>query len=330
MESIYFVASWICHRQCPHCYEERFHPYHGAELDRLVEQARANVPRILDHLPARMTYLDPDDGGEKTGRVILAGGEILLDAVREPVLYPAIDQLHRKYSAHGGIRIIIQTTGDILTRQMLNELIARKVWMISVSGMDAYHEGLQSPEARGRMMDKLQTWFEDAGLEANPAWHDPAASGPFYQFFGATPDSWIGKLWPRGRAIRNELSCATLTDNFCNQWSGGLGFLAHRQRGSEVSIDPEGNVFPCCLKTRAPIGNLLEESLDSVLARWQGHPVYEAISMGHPERMGITYGWSVETFHEKSKVILPSGRVYQNLCIGCDRFHDEVLHPPKP
>jgi hypothetical protein len=24
LESIYYVVSWLCHRQCPHCYEERF------------------------------------------------------------------------------------------------------------------------------------------------------------------------------------------------------------------------------------------------------------------------------------------------------------------
>lgn len=49
--------------------------------------------------------------------------------------------------------------------------------------------------------------------------------------------------------------------------------------------------------------------------------------MGHPERMGLSAGWTLETFLEKSKVLLPSGRTYQNLCIGCDRFHEEVLGP---
>jgi hypothetical protein len=79
------------------------------------------------------------------------------------------------------------------------------------------------------------------------------------------------------------------------------------------------------LKTKAPVGNLLDEKLETVIDRLAGNPVYEAISMGHPERMGIAHGWTVEKFLEKSTTVLPSGRVYQNLCIGCDAFHEEVL-----
>jgi hypothetical protein len=148
-----------------------------------------------------------------------------------------------------------------------------------------------------------------------------------YTFFGATPDSWIGSLWPRGRAMVNELSTASFKDNFCNRWSGGLNFLQYRYGGSEVAIEPNGNVYPCCMKTKAPIGNLAEEKLYDILDRLIGHPVFEAISMGHPERMGLSSGWTLETFLEKSTLVLPSGRTYQNLCIGCDRFHEEVLLP---
>ena len=72
-------------------------------------------------------------------------------------------------------------------------------------------------------------------------------------------------------------------------------------------------------------GQLLEEPLESILERLQGNPVYEAISMGHPERMGIGKGWTVERFLEESTVTRPNGRVYQNLCIGCDRFHEAGL-----
>src|SRR5262249_55178730 len=140
--------------------------------------------------------------------------------------------------------------------------------------------------------------------------------------------SWIGALWPRGRAHQNELSTAGLNENFCNRWSGGLNFLQYRLGGSEVSVDPDGNVYPCCIKTRKAIGNLLEEPLHHILDRLTGNPVYEAGSMGHPERMGIVYGWSVEKFLEKSRVTLPSGKVYRNLCIGCDAFHEEILMGP--
>jgi hypothetical protein len=47
--------------------------------------------------------------------------------------------------------------------------------------------------------------------------------------------------------------------------------------------------------------------------------------MGHPERMGIAYGWSEARFVERSATVTPQGAAYRNLCIGCDRFHEEVL-----
>jgi len=46
--------------------------------------------------------------------------------------------------------------------------------------------------------------------------------------------------------------------------------------------------------------------------------------MGRPEWVGISHGRAVDTFLEKSKVTLPSRRVYENLCIGCDAFYREV------
>jgi hypothetical protein len=328
MESIYYVMTFLCHRRCPHCYEDRFRPYYGAELNRVVAETRANYPRIIENFPDRMTYFDITDGlRERTGRIILAGGEILLDPVRESALYPALAQIYDKYKNQGGVQLIVQTTGDILTAKIVRELLDARVNLISVSGMDAFHAGLEEREAREALQAKLIELLLAHGMKPYPTSPDRKGygegDGPYFSFFGATPDSWIGKIWPQGRAQVNELSTAALADNFCNAWSGGLNFLQYRLSGSEVSIEPNGNV--CCRKTQLAIGNLLEEKLETILDKLIGDPVYEAISMGHPERMGIAHGWSVETFLEKSTTTLPSGRTYQNLCIGCDAFHREKL-----
>ncbi|MCP5112212.1 MAG: radical SAM/SPASM domain-containing protein, partial [bacterium] len=335
MESIYWVITWLCHRRCVHCYEDRFRPYHGQELDAVVAESAANFERIVENLPERMTFLDPGKplagGGfeERRGRIILAGGEILLEPVREPVLYPAIEMLNRKYRDRGGLDVFIQTTGDVVTGKIVAELLERGVHVISVSGMDHYHEGLEQPEARERLKRKLTAIFEAQGMTSYEGvageGSAPASGGPYFHFFGAEPDSWIGPIWPRGRAFNNEISTATLADNFCNGWSGGLHFLDYKHAGSEVSIEPNGNVYPCCIKTKAPVGNLLEQPLEAILDGLTGNPVYEAISMGHPERMGIAHGWSVEKFIEMSQTTTPSGRQYRNICIGCDRLHEEVI-----
>ena len=111
MESIYYVVSWLCHRQCPHCFEDRFHPYHGNELAAVVAEGRTNFARIIDHFPPHMRYRVPEETGadgqvpERIGRIILAGGEVLLPQIRESVLYPAIEQIVAKYRNVGGVKV---------------------------------------------------------------------------------------------------------------------------------------------------------------------------------------------------------------------------------
>lgn len=341
MESLYYVMCWACHRKCRHCYEDRFRPYVRDALEAVVAEAERNAPRIIDNLPERMTYLDLGDPlpdgrlPEKPGRIILAGGEILLDAVRARVTLPAMRRLKARYENNGGIRIIVQTTGDMLTEAMVDDLLDANVGMISIAGIDDYHVGMEGEENQKRAIDRLTRIFEARGMLSSDdateerKWHEDRGwlddDRPQYHFFGATSDSWIGKLWPRGRAWMNGLSTATLGDNFCNRWAGAANFLNHRYSGSEVSIDPTGDVYPCCIKTKTPIGNLLEEKLIDILDSLVGDPAFEALAMGHPERMGLADGWSVDSFVEASKIVTPQGKPYANYCVGCDRFHEQVL-----
>jgi hypothetical protein len=81
------------------------------------------------------------------------------------------------------------------------------------------------------------------------------------------------------------------------------------------------------MKTKLPIGNLTEEPLIDILDSLVGHPVYEAINSGHPERMGLAHGWDLDTYFAKSETTTPKKQPYRNLCIGCDTFHEQVLAP---
>jgi len=340
MESIYYVLCWACHRRCKHCYEARFRPYVRGALREVVDEARSTFPKVLDSLPDELSYLDLDAPSEtapggyerRASRIILAGGEVLVDPVREEVLYPVMEAIQAKYGPQG-VRVVVQTTGDLVTPKIVEELLDRGAWMISCAGMDDFHVGHEG-DKRVPLVDRLTEIFENAGVSgmrrsglppATRNWLDE--EGPLYSFFGATEDAWIGKIWPRGRAWENSLSKAGITDNFCNVWSGGRGFLNRGYSGSEVSIDPNGDVFPCCLKTAAPLGNLCEERLDDILDSLVGHPALEAISMGHPERMGLAHGWDPKRFFEESRTKRPDGEPYRNLCIGCDRFFEKVLGP---
>ena len=328
MESIYWVMAWACHRKCRHCYEDKFRPYVCGELSRVVAEAERNTPRVLANLPRTMMYRDRSDPNpdgtwpEKVGRIILSGGEALVDPVRERVTYKVIEGLMDRYRDVGGVKIIVQTTGDLLTPAILRDLLARGVWMVSVAGVDDFHVGMEGPEKQAAFTSRLTGMMVAEGMRASGTntrhrdWH--AEDGPLFSFFGATDETWIGKLWPRGRAWTNGLSRATLDDNFC---------LNHGFNGAEVSIEPDGSAYPCCIKTKLPIGNLTEEPLIGILDSLKDDPVYQAINEGAPARMGLAHGWSEADFHAKCATTDPKGRAYANLCIGCDKFHEEVLAP---
>jgi hypothetical protein len=149
---------------------------------------------------------------------------------------------------------------------------------------------------------------------------DPAArprSGePTFLFFGAQPDLWIGELWPRGRAWANGLSNAGYETNFCARWSGGKSFLKMHEAGSEIAIEPDGSIYPCCLKTKAPLGSLAEERLEDILESVAALPAIQALNAGDPEGMGLAQGWSREMFRDKSVAVDGKGRTVANACLG--------------
>jgi len=339
MESIYYVLSWACHRRCKHCYETRFRPYVRGALRAVVEGAKAAFPQVIANLPEDFTYLDLDAPSEtapggyerRPGRLILAGGELLIDPVREEVLYPALEAIAARYAAQG-VRIVVQTTGDLVTPEIVRALLARGVWMISCAGMDDFHVGMEG-DRRVPLQQRLREIFEAEGMidSALPAterdWSGQGEAQPCYSMFGATEDAWIGKIWPRGRAWENSLSKATIRDNFCNAWSGGLNFLKYGQAGSEVSIEPDGQVYPCCLKTAAPLGDLREESLVCLLTALKDEPALQAIDRGDPAAMGEAHGWSRQDFIARSTKTMPTGQDCSNLCLGCDSFFAEVMSP---
>ena len=331
MESVYWVLSWACHRKCVHCYDDRFRPYVRDELEGVVREGELAFERIVRNLPDDFTYSHPFPDGRterRSGRIILAGGEVLVDPVRTRVFYPTLDAIRTKFGDR--VRVSVQTTGDLVTPEILADMKARGVWMVAISGMDDFHVGLEG-EKRLPLQRELDAMFAGQGftqVSLSTRRRDYTTEpGPFYLYFGADRNSWIGELWPRGRAWTNGLSDATLATNFCARQSGAKNFMNMGQLGSEVSIEPNGDVYPCCLKTREPLGNLTEERLEDILASLRGHPAFEALNRGDPGSMGTSFGWSLERMQAEAQTTTPKGEPYANLCIACDRFHDAVLRP---
>jgi hypothetical protein len=330
MEAIYWVLTWACHRRCKHCYDDRFRPYVRDDLKRVVGEGQSAYRNIIANLPDDMSFVDAK-GARRRTLLVLAGGEVLIDGVREELLYPVLDEIRRRWGDRGP-HISIQTTGDILAPEHIEGMLSRGVRTIAIASIDDFHVGLEgdkkfalTEEVRA-MMAPFGAREVGLGGARDPRLKTPGPRpadddrGPFFLFFGAQPDLWIGELWPRGRAWLNGLSEATYETNFCARWSGGKNFLNYGEAGSEVAIEPNGAVYPCCLKTKAPLGSLAEERLTDILDSLRGHPAFEAINAGDPEAMGVTMGWSRDDYRAASKVVDPKWRPFANVCIGCDAY----------
>ena len=288
MQSIYWVLSWPCHRKCPHCYDNRFRPYVRDALRAVVGEGQAAWPRVLANLPDRMRWVDTKDCTQPT-TLILAGGELLIDGVREELFYPVLAGVRDRWGDDGP-RISVQTTGDIMTEEHMRQMLACRVSAIPIASIDDYHVG-HAGDGKFRQMDRVRTMMArlgvrevSLGIAGDERLNEPKPArpetGPSFLFFGAQPDLWIGELWPRGRAWANGLVQADYETNFCARWSGAKSFLEYGHAGSEVAIEPDGSLYPCCLKTQAPLGNLTEERLTDILDDLATEPAIIAIKRG--------------------------------------------------
>jgi MoaA/NifB/PqqE/SkfB family radical SAM enzyme len=336
MQSLYWVLTWACHRKCNHCYDDRFRPYVRDALTEVVGEGVAAYQKVIANLPDDLTWLNPETGQRERSLLVMAGGELLIDGVREELFYPALDALHAKHG-EGLPKISIQTTGDILTEDILDDCLSRGVSSIAIASIDDYHVGMKG-EKKFKFMEKIRAMMasrgvkevslggeNDARLKAPNLDNKISESDPTFLFFGAQPDLWIGELWPRGRAFTNGLSDADYKINFCARWSGGKDFLKIGDAGSEISIEPNGNIYPCCLKTKKPLGNLTEEPLSQILESVASLPAIQAINQGRPDQMGREAGWDAQIFRQKSAQKDGKGRMVENMCLGCDVFFQEVL-----
>lgn len=335
MQAIYWVLTWACHRKCKHCYDDRFRPYVREALTEVVEEGQAAYQKIIANLPDDLSWVDKTGHRDRT-LLVLAGGELLIDGVREELFYPVLDALRDRYGAKVP-KISIQTTGDVLTPEILDECLDRGVESIAIASIDDYHVGMQG-EKKFAFMEQIRDLMasrsvrevslggaKDKRLKEPDVAAGGKIDGPTFLFFGAQEDLWIGELWPRGRAFSNGLTKAGYDVNFCARWSGAKNFLHIGREGSEVAIEPDGSVYPCCLKTKSPLGKLTEENLADILTSVAALPAIQALNDGDPERMGETQGWSRETFRENSSATDGLGKEVSNMCLGCDRFFEDVL-----
>lgn len=331
MQSIYWVLSWACHRKCRHCYDDRFRPYVRDALKAVVGEGQAAHEKILANLPDDMSWTDPATGEGGRTNLILAGGELLIDGVRDELFYPTLRAIRARWG-EAAPKISIQTTGDVLTPQRLDDCLGLGVESIAIASIDDFHVGMTG-EKKFRFMQDMRELMASRGVseislggEKSEKLNMPDSKaarpeGPTFLFFGAQADLWIGELWPRGRAWSNGLTNADYETNFCARWSGGKNFLHLGKAGSEIAIEPDGSVYPCCLKTKAALGKLTEEKLEDILESVAQLPEMQAINRGDPEAMTGDRA----AFRAVSSAVDGKGRTVENMCIGCDHYFEHHL-----
>ena len=288
IESIYWVFTHNCNLRCAHCYNSS-RP--GAPTI-TVEQAHA----VLDHLPPH------------ANRFILSGGEPLVEL---PLLLHLLERGRARYPE---ARLSFQTNGDLLDGATLDRVLATGVDQIAIASQDAFH-----PRPDGKF-DALRALFASRGMEERQV-GDPAArqagrgGSPGFSIWGADPSLWVGGIWPRGRAQKYGLAQAMPEHNFCNRWSGALGFLDDGSSMQEISIQLT-TAYPCCPGTVEPLGDLESEPLDAMLARHRDDPVWQALNRGDPEGMGLRDDSDRE--HAARRI-----RELGSVCLWCDEFFTE-------
>ena len=286
MESLYWVFTHACNLRCAHCYN---FSRPGAPTI-----SRAQAEAVLGHLP------------EQTNRFILSGGEPLV----EPELLCWL--LEEGRARYPDARVSVQTNGDLLDAAMLERLLATGLNHISVASYDQFH-----PRPDGKF-EGLRTMFEEFGVVerevGNPATSEQQAPVD-YSIWGANPEFWVGGIWPRGRAMKHGLAQLLPEHNFCDRWSGALGFLDDGSPMQEIAIQLT-TAYPCCPGTVEPLGDLAREPLAAMLERARRDPVWCALNEGDPAAMGRADGIDREYALRRIEEL-------GSVCLWCDEFFTE-------
>ncbi len=291
IESIYWVFTQLCNDQCAHCYN-----LSGPKGARITTE---ECLQVVENLPG------------SAGRVILSGGEPLAEKAK---LYAILEALQAKY--RGVAQIMLQTNGDLLTGEVLDELIALGVTRFDIASIDRYHK-----HQGARLMD-LAELFASRGVNGDEK--DPLVEIDTYLaekplswgYWGATEDLWLGGNWARGRALEKGIWKRAPSHNFCAVLSGGIGFLTGAPGiPQEISIQL-WKINPCCPGTARPMGDARREKVMDVLAAVADSPVFQKINEGDPIRMGESIGIS-EAFARERLAELG------NVCLWCDEFFEK-------
>jgi len=321
--SLYWVITHRCNGGCGHCYMKC-----GPDGPSLTFD---DADRVIENLPRRINH-----------QIIVSGGEILLPENRH-LLFHVTEGLLQKY---GRRQIAIQTNGDFLDSEAVDECIAGGITHISVASIDGHHhnrfESLREKDQHYRELLKSKGLIElpsSSVTRLSPRSVEASARivqalcrvapdlalKPTFLVWGANDKIWLRGNWARGRALQGGIFLRNEKHNFCAIWSGGRNFLRAGSPRQEVVLQLS-YLFPCCPSTRVYLADTRKEPLIRGLERAMREPVFRAINRGRPYegagQFGIPPAQASLRFRE-----------LKNICMLCDELlaHlDQKVFPPSP
>jgi len=273
-QRIYWVPHTVCPYDCLHC--------HNDSVPRGVRTPRSTIDRIIAQLPDSDSAYRLEDvlvgGGE--GLVRGAGIEYLVRAFRERFPRGSQATIEERRAA-GHVILSIQTAGPPLADRDGNASAARiDYWMdlgvdyIQVASSDMFHRSRHPDYAWDTLEASLTAFGEERGIE--------------FLIYGKE----VNRLVPSGRVLENldalqDQGARLLTgERYCaDGWETGSRFLsglAHDYpQCSEVVIDTEGWVHPCCWYLLSPgLFDLTVVDFETGMRSLQANPLCLAIDCG--------------------------------------------------
>ena len=273
----------------------------------------ANFPRIHLSRDSRRT-----GRRRRRGRLILAGGELLIDGVREELFYPTLDAIRERWGA-AAPQVSMQTTGDVLTaplhrgdararrrddRDRQHRRFPRRArgrGQVRADGRGAGDDGAVRRHARSISASRATRVRSRARREERRR-----GGGRTFLFFGAQPELWIGELWPRGRAWTKRPLARDLRDELLRPLErrqelprSRAGGIRGRDRARRLglSVLPEDQGSPSETSPRSACSTSSQAC--AAIRR------FEAINAGDPERMGEAFGWERADFRRAATQVDP-------------------------
>jgi hypothetical protein len=273
-QRIYWVPHTVCYFGCEHCHNDSLMTGQRADT-RIIDGVIANLPG-----PESPYHLET---------MLVGGGEALMRGQQMEYLVQAFrarfprgpQATIQERWANGYTTLALQTMGHPLadakgipSAKVINYWLDLGVDYFHIASNDMFHERQRPDYPWETLRAELRRYEDEHGVH-------------FY-IYGKS----AARLVPSGRVLDTlptleQVGAALLTEEgYCaSSWEAGANFLsgqsAQYPECSEVVIDPQGWVHPCCWHDLAPgLFDLSTTPFEQGMDRMQQIPLCQAIDTG--------------------------------------------------